>query len=94
MQLVSSQPRVALVPRSCAARAPQRIARVCVAQAKQQPPSGSGGGAPKKPAQPSRGPGNAPLRMQTDDQRKFGYGGDNCACRGRRAARGAHAVRG
>ena len=23
-----------------------------------------------------RGPGAAPLRMETDDQRKFGYGGD------------------
>lgn len=24
-----------------------------------------------------RGPGSAPLRMETDDQRKFGYGGDD-----------------
>lgn len=30
---------------------------------------------PRKPKKPS-GPGNAPLRMQTDEQRKLGYGGD------------------
>lgn len=40
-------------------------------------PSGPGG---SKQPPPSRGPGAAPLRMQTDDQRKFGYGGDGCAC--------------
>jgi len=35
------------------------------------PPSRSGGGSSS-----SRGPGAAPLRMETGDQRKFGYGGD------------------
>ena len=58
-------------------RVPKSGARTCVAQAKPTPPSGPGG-APKKPA--PRGPGQAPLRMQTEDQKKFGYGGDNCAC--------------
>jgi len=35
------------------------------------PSIGSGGG-----SSASRGPGAAPLRMETGDQRKFGYGGD------------------
>jgi len=30
----------------------------------------------KGPAGAGRGPGAAPLRMETDEQRKFGYGGD------------------
>jgi hypothetical protein len=71
------------------ARSPQAGARLCVAQAKQTPPSGPGG-APKKPAQPSRGPGAAPLRMQTEDQKKFGYGGDNCASSAQRRSAAAH----
>jgi hypothetical protein len=62
---------------------PKACVRTCVAQAKPTPPSGPGG-APKKPA--PRGPGQAPLRMQTEDQKKFGYGGDNCARNGRAAA--------
>ena len=36
--------------------------------------------AKSKGPEPSRGPGQAPLRMQTDEQRKGGYGGDGCAC--------------
>ena len=50
---------------------PQRRGVACGAS-----PSGPGG---SKQPPPSRGPGAAPLRMQTDDQRKFGYGGDGCA---------------
>ena len=48
----------------------------------------------KQPPQ-SRGPGAAPLRMQTEDQRKFGYGGDGCALRGEglcQQAKHAHAA--
>ena len=30
----------------------------------------------KGPGGPGRGPGAAPLRMETDEQRRFGYGGD------------------
>jgi hypothetical protein len=52
---------------------PQRRSVACGAA-----PSGPGG---SKQPPPSRGPGAAPLRMQTDDQRKFGYGGDGCAWR-------------
>lgn len=52
--------------------APTMQRRGVRAHAKSSGPSGS------KPT-PARGPGAAPLRMQTDDQRKFGYGGDGGA---------------
>ena len=58
---------------AAAPRRPQRRSVACGAA-----PSGPGG---SKQPPPSRGPGAAPLRMQTDDQRKFGYGGDGCAWR-------------
>ena len=53
-------------------RAPKRI---CTTMAAGTPSSGPGGGKPK----PARGPGQAPLRMQTDEQRKLGFGGDDGA---------------
>lgn len=54
------------------ARRSQRRRMSVVAMAKGSTPPSE----PKKPKKPS-GPGNAPLRMQTDEQRKLGYGGDD-----------------
>ena len=75
----ASNPAAALL-RCRATRAPKAAPQRCVSMAK-SPASGPGGssGPKKTPPPASRGPGAAPLRMQTDDQRKFGYGGDNCA---------------
>jgi hypothetical protein len=76
----ASSPAAALLRCGRAARAPKAAPQRCVSMAK-SPASGPGGssGPKKTPPPTSRGPGAAPLRMQTDDQRKFGYGGDNCA---------------
>ena len=80
MLAATSTPTAALLRSGRAARAPKSAPQRCVSMAK-SPASGPGGssGPKKTPPPASRGPGAAPLRMQTDDQRKFGYGGDNCA---------------
>lgn len=69
MAVVSLQAVVAHAP---PARCFQRRRLSVVAMAGSSPPPSE----PKKPKKPS-GPGNAPLRMQTDEQRKLGYGGDD-----------------
>lgn len=73
VRIMSALSSVAVLAHAAPARRVQRRRLSVVAMAKGSSPPPS---EPKKPKKPS-GPGNAPLRMQTEEQRKLGYGGDD-----------------